>query len=43
MLEYVSERIKIYVKNPVLSKIEETAARKSFKFVEPVHNGIISG
>jgi len=43
MLEYVSERIKIYVKNPVLSKIEETAARKSFRFVEPIHRGVISG
>ncbi|MEI6577994.1 MAG: serine hydrolase [Eubacteriales bacterium] len=43
MLDYVSERIKIYVKNPVLSKIEEAAARKSFKLVEPVHRGMISG
>jgi hypothetical protein len=42
MLEYVSERVKIYHPNPVVSKIGETAARIGFKFVEPVHKGAIS-
>lgn len=43
MLDYVSERIKIYVKNPAVSKIGETAVTKSIKIVEPVHRGKISG
>lgn len=41
MLEYVSERVKIYHPNPVGSKIGETAAQICFKFVEPVHRGTI--
>jgi CubicO group peptidase (beta-lactamase class C family) len=43
MLDYVSGRIKIYVKNPVISKLGETAVNKSIKIVEPVHRGTISG
>ncbi len=43
MLNYVSERIKIYVKNPVVSKIGETVVNKSIKIVEPVHKGKVEG
>jgi len=42
MMDYVSGRIKIYVKNPVISRIGETAVSKSIKLVEPVHRGKIS-
>jgi len=39
MLDYVSERIKIYAKNPAVSKIGETAVTNSIKIVEPAHRG----
>jgi len=39
MLDYVSERIKIYVRNPAVSKIGETAVTNSIKIVEPAHRG----
>lgn len=39
MLEYVSRRIKIYVKNPLLVKLGEKAVLGSLNIVEPTHKG----
>ena len=41
MMDYVSERVKIYINSPAVVKAGEAAAKGAAKIVEPVHRGVL--